>query len=623
MANFPFSIREWTVSAEIGRGGMGVVYKATHEFIKGDYAIKMIKPQLVNDKESRERFLQEASVLAGLNHPGIIDTDKILQEGETLYLPMEFLTGEGFDVIAQMHPEGIDPEWVTHLILQCAEALGYAHEKGVLHRDLKLSNIFLQKNGEIKVLDFGLAKGLGDKSMTATGMIVGTPAYVPPEVMKGEKTRPCSDIYSLGIIAFRLVTGQMPIDVPDQDSSLWSLIGSVIQAHEKGLPKVKDIKPDTPDEIAKIIDSMLSTNPDFRPADGKALALLLKNYEDKGSSYDVDKALDRTRMAMPTFKDFQSSGSGNQIEIDPDSEVTNVKKKSSGKLWLIAATLIFLILAGIFISKILTGDNAGQEKDSSITAETGNKKPVKKEKKEHVPKNKEVLITADVENMIIVPAGSYFIGCGKNNSNCYEDEKPGYVADLKEFKLMKYEVTVEQYKECVDKSICPIPEKKEGCNWDVEGRENHPINCIDWNTAEIYCRVAGLRLPTEEEWEAAAGGKEHADYVWGFADAFCRLAVMADEKGPGCGKESTWEVGSRIMDKSWVGVFDMQGNVREWSSSFYKAYEGGNISEEMRGKKANRGGSWIVPKKYMNTVHTRGADLKGEKQPDLGFRCAK
>jgi eukaryotic-like serine/threonine-protein kinase len=637
MQKLPFQLREWTLTEEIGRGGMGIVYEATHKFIKGEFAIKMIKPQLVNDIETRERFLQEASVLANLNHPGIIDTDKPLQEGETLYLPMEYLTGEGFDVVAELHPEGVEPSFVLHLIKQCAEALGYAHEKGVLHRDLKLSNIFLQKNGDIKILDFGLAKGLGDKSMTATGMVVGTPAYVAPEVMKGEKTRPCSDVYSLGIIAFKLLTGKMPIKLPEGESSLWALIGSVIRAHEEGLPRVKELKNEVPENIAAVVDGMLSTNPALRPADGKELSDFIQKLTDSRIKEDIS-VFDRTRMNIPSFRDVKDSVS---VEIDVSEDVVpeeekeektaqiknpalNVPKESNSKITIIKkvffekkvvlystvsffSVIILIFMLKTFSSFLMSSNNPDvpeNENNASTESPLSNKSEVS-------------------EGMVTVPAGKYFIGCGRNNHRCYDDEKPRYTATLQEFQIMKYEVSVEEYKECVDKNVCPIPDTRDGCNWKVKGREKHPINCVDWNGAELYCRINGMRLPTEEEWEVAAAGKEHTDYVWGNADASCRLSVIADDSGLGCGKGSTWESGQKPMDKSWAGAYDMQGNVREWVSTNYAAYPGGKIDERSKGKKVNRGGSWVVPTEYLNTTHTRGADVRTEKQPDLGFRCAK
>jgi serine/threonine-protein kinase len=233
----------------------------------------------------------------------------------------------------------------------------------------------------------------------------------------------------------------------------------------------------------------------------------------------------------------------------------------------------------------------------------------------------EPVVKEPPEGMAAVAAGTYEVGCPAGSSNCFDDEKPPKTVVAKRFAISKHETTVAQYEECVQAAVCPGPGEEGKCNWGRKGKEDHPVNCVDWSGATAFCNFKGWRLPTEEEWEVAARGQDSFDYVWGNDRPTCVHTIMKDGRKGGCGNDGTAPVGNRGPDRSWCGAFDLGGNVREWVSTSYAAYPGGTIEEGARGL-VNRGGSWEMDKAAYGTVHTRQVDEVGERRPDLGFRCA-
>ncbi len=234
-------------------------------------------------------------------------------------------------------------------------------------------------------------------------------------------------------------------------------------------------------------------------------------------------------------------------------------------------------------------------------------------------------IIKNVGEMVSIPAGYFWMGCNDEiDSECKESEKPYHKVTLSTYKIDKYEVTVEQYKECVDAGVCE-KRKDQLCNFGVSGKENHPINCVSWVDAKTYCEWAGKRLPTEAEWEKAARGTDGRIYPWGNESASCEYSVIS-----GCGTGETMEVGSKPSGASPYGVFDMSGNVREWCSDYYQDdYYENSPSENPKGPKSGydrviRGGSYNDYWVHIFSVTYRLYDM-----PDfwdssyMGFRCAK
>lgn len=216
--------------------------------------------------------------------------------------------------------------------------------------------------------------------------------------------------------------------------------------------------------------------------------------------------------------------------------------------------------------------------------------------------------------LVLVPAGEFLYGCQANTDDaCAEVEEPARRLALAAFQIDRTEVRVEEYRTCVDGAACTLPATAPGCNWGDPERVDHPVNCVDWRQANAYCAWVGKRLPTEREWEKAARGTDGRLYPWGNLEASCERAVIADgDPGGGCGRGSTWPVGSRSEGRSPFGIFDMAGNVFEWTRD----------SADANSQRIVRGGSWLGEASAAR-VSSRVPFPAESQDPRLGFRCAQ
>lgn len=207
------TIAQYKVLRLIGEGGMASVYEAEHEILKKKAAIKVLNPYLSGNAQFRERFKNEAILMAGLDHPNITKVIHFDEQPHSFSIIMEYLEGE--DLRERIRGKGkLEDEEIKPLFTQILSAFQYAHENGIVHRDIKPSNIFILKNGQVKILDFGIAKifGQGDE-FTQTGTQMGTTIYMSPEQVKADKSIDFrSDIYSLGITLFYAIHGKPPYD---------------------------------------------------------------------------------------------------------------------------------------------------------------------------------------------------------------------------------------------------------------------------------------------------------------------------------------------------------------------------------------------------------------------------
>jgi len=193
---------------KLGRGAMGTVYKAVDQSLGRDVAIKILNAELA-DTDVLKRFRAEASVLAKLNHPAIATLFELSHDGDDLLMVMEFVRGESLDQFVQTHGP-MEPERAAYLLAQVLDAIGHAHAAGVIHRDLKPSNVMVTEQGAAKIMDFGIARVRGAEHMTSAGYMVGTPAYMSPEQVLCQEVDGRSDLYSIGVMFYRLLTGKLP-----------------------------------------------------------------------------------------------------------------------------------------------------------------------------------------------------------------------------------------------------------------------------------------------------------------------------------------------------------------------------------------------------------------------------
>ena len=216
------TISHYRIIEALGEGGMGVVYKATDTRLDRRVALKFLATYLLLDREGRERFHREAKAAASLNHPNICTVYEIDEADGRMFIAMEFVEGESFKHRTRSGP--LETEEVLDLTIQAAQGLHAAHEKGITHRDIKSANIMVTPQGQVKLMDFGLAQ-LGDHSqLTKSGSTLGTPAYMSPEQALGKKTDHRTDLWSLGVVFYELIVGQLPFKGELQAALAYSIV---------------------------------------------------------------------------------------------------------------------------------------------------------------------------------------------------------------------------------------------------------------------------------------------------------------------------------------------------------------------------------------------------------------
>ena len=255
----------------LGRGGMGIVYKAEDTKLKRKVALKFLPPELMLEEEAKERFVLEAQAAAALSHPNICTIHEIDEEEDRSFIAMEYVEGQTLRAKIERGPLELDE--ALNISIQVAEGLEEAHKKGIIHRDIKSANIMITEKGQTKVMDFGLAKVKGGTLLTREGTTLGTVAYMSPEQARGEEVDCRSDIWSLGVVMYEMLSGQLPFKGEREASILYSVV------HEEPKP-LKAIKPDIPTELQQIINRTLKKKPESRYLSAAEMLKDLKKYQD-------------------------------------------------------------------------------------------------------------------------------------------------------------------------------------------------------------------------------------------------------------------------------------------------------------------------------------------------------
>ena len=262
---------KYQIQDEIGRGGMGIVYRAEDIKLKRPVALKFLPPEWTQDKEARERFLQEARAAAALSHPHICTIYEVDESNQQLFIAMEYIEGE---VLRERSRRGPLPlEDALNLTAQAAEGLEAAHRKGIIHRDIKSANIMVTDKGQAKIMDFGLAKLRGGSSLTKEGATIGTVAYMSPEQARGEKVDHRTDIWSLGVVIYEMLTGELPFRGEHDVSLLYSIV------HEEP-QSLREKRPPVPPELQRVIERALAKNPNSRYQTAADMRKDIGRYQD-------------------------------------------------------------------------------------------------------------------------------------------------------------------------------------------------------------------------------------------------------------------------------------------------------------------------------------------------------
>lgn len=259
---------EYSLRREIGRGGMGIVYLARDVQLDRDVAIKVLPSHLAQSAESRERFLREARIAAGLSHPHIVPIHRVGEAGGFVFFVMTHVEGETLG--ERLRARGpLPPADAMRVMREVAWALAYAHGRGIVHRDVKPDNILLEaKTGRALVTDFGIASGRDTPDATAFAPVMGTAHFMSPEQALGMAIDGRSDIYALGVVGYLAVSGRLPFEAPN-------LHALVVRQNTEPATSVSNVSPGLPSALRAAIDTCLSRDPDSRFGDADALAIAL------------------------------------------------------------------------------------------------------------------------------------------------------------------------------------------------------------------------------------------------------------------------------------------------------------------------------------------------------------
>ena len=246
------TISHYRIIEKLGEGGMGVVYKAEDTALDRTVALKFLPSHALGNREDRERFVNEAKTAGALDHPSICTIHEISEEEGNIFIVMAYIEGETLE--ERMRAGLTDVGEITGLALQIAQGLREAHEKGIMHRDIKPANIMVTPKGQAKIMDFGLAKSGQCTSHTKEGVVVGTVYYMSPEQARGEKVDHRTDIWSLGVILYRMLAGELPFGSDYEQAVIYSIM------NEEPVP-ITDLRPDISPELGEIVRRCMAKDP--------------------------------------------------------------------------------------------------------------------------------------------------------------------------------------------------------------------------------------------------------------------------------------------------------------------------------------------------------------------------
>jgi formylglycine-generating enzyme required for sulfatase activity/tRNA A-37 threonylcarbamoyl transferase component Bud32 len=506
--------------------------------LKRKLAVKVLSPDVISSHSVLERFRREAETVAQLSHPHIVPLHFIGQKDDLIYLVMQCIEGGSLaEKLARERQLSIED--AARIFQEIASALAHAHKRGVVHRDIKPQNVLLDADsGRALVTDFGIARTAEGGSLTATGMVVGTPAYLSPEQVTGEPSDHRADIYALGVMMYEMLAGQPPFTGATPTAVLMKRLGGPP-------PPLQSVRSDIPAPLADVVDACLATDPNERIQNAADIVRSITGHSPVSGGHTTST---RMRVTKPKSRKPLLAGIG----------------------------------AGIVLVAAVAGYLAMQRPAAGPVA------PVD-------------------PGMALIGAGTYMIG-----DNDLESARPAHQVSLPAFGLDTTEVTVAEY----DRFLKSRPGL--AAPWAVLPGATLPVTRVRWAEASSFCAWAhpdGGRLPTEEEWEAAARGLEGRRYSWGREWKPNAANVGNQRRGPA-------PVASYPAGRSPDGIHDLIGNVWEWTSSPYRPY--GNPNAPVTGMYVIRGGGFSANQSVATAASRVPYDPATDRDnlTGTGFRCA-
>ena len=294
----------YEIHGRIGRGGMADVYLARDQLLDRPVAVKVLFPEFATDPSFVERFRREAQAAANLTHPNVVGVYDWGQQGSTYFIVMEYVNGRSLaDIIRS--DGALEPKRACDVASEVAAALGFAHRSGVIHRDIKPANILVSNQGVVKVADFGIARALNaatEQGLTQAGAVMGTATYFSPEQAQGQALDPRSDLYSLGVVLYEMLTGQPPFSGDNPVSIAYK------QVHDQPVPPSQR-RPGLPEGLEAVTLKLLSKNLGSRYANADELRADLRRFRDTGAVRPTT-TIDSPTMAVPALAGAAVGGAG-------------------------------------------------------------------------------------------------------------------------------------------------------------------------------------------------------------------------------------------------------------------------------------------------------------------------
>lgn len=613
--------QKYHIITKLGAGGMGSIYKARRVHIGDLVAIKVLHPELVGDQQAIERFRREAQAAARLKHINAVGIhDFAVSGGGLVYIAMELVEGTSLATIIKEQGH-LAPSYVAEILSKVCSALDEAHSQNIVHRDLKPDNILVNPaKGEVgvKVLDFGIAK-LRDLSpsintLTDERMVVGTPQYMSPEQCMGEEVDGRSDIYSLGIVLYEMLTGVLPFQSPTLTAVIVQhvtvpplplrqinsqITHGVERAVMRALQKHKEERPQTAGELAKeFISGMKNATPAHYIVNGSGQTdFTPETKQAKAAAREKIKQAD-DRIAGPI--------SGYGLGAQPaEYSIAEVERRNYRAMGILSVVVLALLLTAAWMLIRSRQAESSQQLNSNTPQEAAEDK---------LPDDAKRSVSPEPPGGMVYVTGGEFL-MGRDDGGEYE--RPQHQAAVSPFFIDRFEVTCEEYKKFIDETGHRFPSEWSRGNY-PSAWARRPVTGVDWDDVNAYAKWAGKRLPTEQEWEFAARGADSRLYPWG--NEWKAKAANADTAS----HKHVDRVGVHSAGPSPFGAHDMAGNVWEWTASDLAAYPGGALPGQAPGEmKVIRGGSWRENRDKVTTAFRKGLPPRGGEYDNVGFRCVR
>jgi serine/threonine-protein kinase len=662
----------YRVVDSIGRGGMAEVYKVWDEERATYLALKLLREDLAQDRIFLRRFKREAKTLAKLQHPNIVRFYGMEQDSRLAFMLMDFVEGENLKVeIFDLDGAPMTAERVIEIMRPVCSALHYAHGQGMVHCDVKPSNIMIKHSGEVLLADFGVARMTDAATATMVGM--GTPAYMAPELVRGDDPTPQTDIYSLGVILFEMLTGGERPFTGERAETTGSTSEKVRweQMHLEP-PSLRNWNLDAPSELEAVLRRCLEKDPAKRY--GSTIELL--NAMDDAVGEEGPTRIEEPVKVVPenelvlAAEHLMAEPALKPGQKEARAPEPSEKKRLPKWVWMVGVgSIALLVLAGLgsFGGQSTRGVSEERARQTAVafglqatqsvaeTATAGLTSTVAPTvtatatitttsiPTPTIPPGATIVSESDGMVQVHVPAGEFWMGSSLNDigshrriwwdangsyteTSWFEDEEPQHKVYLDAYWFDQTEVTNGMYARCVNAGICDLPSKITSYTRSIyygdDAYVSYPVIYVSWHDAQAYCEWAGRRLPTEAEWEKAARGVDGRKYPWG--DDLPSCSIVNYEP---CDRDTDY-VGSYPDAASPYGALDMSGNVYEWVDDWYdeEYYDRSPLSNPQGptngDTKVTRGCSWLCYGIYLH------AAIRGDAAPDKhgftrGFRCAQ